>query len=193
MQQHFERYGIYYLIGMVILIGIAVCFVAYRPIVGTELSNDNADWGNFGAFFWGLGTMCFTLLNAIIFYAIYQRLYRKQFFDTYRAALEGLMRNCKNPKDARIDIVNMAGVLGGMSNVSAFNKNVREGIEHLLNDCFNYLDSPSNDGLSTLIGKLTAFQICLITNEYHGNFAPDASQSNDTRNDVTALLSHWLR
>lgn len=185
MKQHFERYGIYYLIGMVILIGIAVCFVAYRPFVGTELSDDNADWGNFGAFFWGFGTMCFTLLNAIIFYAIYQRLYRKQFFDTYRTALEGLMRNCKDPKDARIDIVNMAGVLGGMSNVSAFNKNVREGIEHLLNDCFNYLDSPSNDGLSKLIGKLTAFQICLITNVYYGDFAPDASQSNDTKNDNT--------
>lgn len=84
MQQHFERYGIYYLIGLVFLIGIVVCFVIYRPAVGTELSDDNADWGNFGAFFWGLGTMCFTLLNAIIFYAIYQRLYRKQFFDTYR-------------------------------------------------------------------------------------------------------------
>jgi len=185
MQQYLKRYGIYYLIGLVFLIGIVVCFVVYRPAAGTELSDDNADWGNFGAFFWGLGTMVFTLLNTIVFYAIYQRLYRKQFFDTYRAALEGLMHSCKDPKAARIDIVNMAGVLGGMSNVSAFNKNVREGIEHLLNDCFNYLDSPSNDGLSALIGKLTAFQICLITNEYHGDFAPDASQSNVTKNDNT--------
>lgn len=185
MKQHFERYGIYYLIGVVFLIGLLVCLAIYRPAVGTEISNQNADWGNFGAFFWGLGTMAFTLLNTIVFYAIYQRLYRKQFFDTYRAALEGLMRNCKDPKDARIDIVNMAGVLGGMSNVSAFNKHVREGIEHLLNDCFNYLDSPSNDGLSALIGKLTAFQICLITNEYHGNFAPDTAQSSDTKNANT--------
>ena len=91
------------------------------------------------------------------------------------------MRNCKDPKDARIDIVNMAGVLGGMSNVSAFNKNVREGIEHLINECLSYLNAPSNDELSALLGKLTAFQICLITNVYHGDFAPDASQSNDTK------------
>lgn len=185
MKQHFERYAIWYMIAVVLIVGIVIFFVIYRPAVGSGVSGNNDDWGNFGAFFWGLGTMCFTLLNAIIFYAIYQRLYRKQFFDTYRTALEGLMRNCKDPKDARIDIVNMAGVLGGMSNVSAFNKNVREGIEHLLNGCFNYLDSPSNDGLSTLIGKLTAFQICLITNVYYGDFAPEASQSNDTKNDNT--------
>lgn len=185
MKQHFERYGIYYLIGLVFLIGIVVCFVVYRPAVGTELSDDNADWGNFGAFFWGLGTMVFTLLNTIVFYAIYQRLYRKQFFDTYRAALEGLMHSCKDPKAARIDIVNMAGVLGGMSNVSAFDKNVREGIEHLINKCLSYLNAPSNDDLSALLGKLTAFQICLITNVYNGEFAPDASQSNDTKNDNT--------
>ena len=181
MKEHIERYLIYYLIGLVFAIGIVVLVAAYRPAVGTELSDDNADWGNFGAFFWGLGTMCFTLLNAIIFYAIYQRLYRKQFFDTYRTALEGLMRNCKDPEDARIDIVNMAGVLGGMSNVSAFNKNVREGINHLLNECFAYLDAPKKGDLSTLFGRLTAFQICLITNEYHGDFAPDAAKSSDTK------------
>lgn len=185
MKQHFERYGIYYLIGVVFLIGLLVCLAIYRPAVGTEISNQNADWGNFGAFFWGLGTMAFTLLNTIVFYAIYQRLYRKQFFDTYRAALEGLMHSCKDPKAARIDIVNMAGVLGGMSNVSAFDKNVREGIEHLINECLRYLNAPSNDDLSALLGKLTAFQICLITNEYHGNFAPDTAQSSDTKNANT--------
>ena len=185
MKQHFERYLIFYLIGLMFVIGIVVLVAAYIPTVGTKISDDNADWGNFGAFFWGLGTMCFTLLNAIIFYAIYQRLYRKQFFDTYRAALEGLMHSCKDPKAARIDIVNMAGVLGGMSNVSAFDKNVREGIEHLINECLSYLNAPSNDDLSALLGKLTAFQICLITNVYNGEFAPDASQSNDTKNDNT--------
>lgn len=67
MKQHLERYGIYYLIGMVISIGIVVCVAAYRPAVGTDISDKNADWGNFGAFFWGFGTMCFTLLNAKYF------------------------------------------------------------------------------------------------------------------------------
>ena len=185
MKEHFERYLIFYLIGVMFVIGIVVLVAAYIPTVGTKISDDNADWGNFGAFFWGLGTMCFTLLNAIIFYAIYQRLYRKQFFDTYRTALEGLMRNCKDPKDARIDVINMAGVLWGMSNVSAFSKTVREGIDYLLNECFAYLNASPKGNLSALIGKLTAFQICLITNVYYGDFAPDASQSNDTKNDNT--------
>jgi len=185
MKQHFERYLIFYLIGLMFVIGIVVLVAAYRPAVGTELSDENADWGNFGAFFWGLGTMCFTLLNAIIFYAIYQRLYRKQFFDTYRAALEGIMRSSSNLKAAHIDVINMAGVLWGMSNVSAFSKTVREGIDYLLNECFAYLNASPKGNLSALIGKLTAFQICLITNVYYGDFAPDASQSNDTKNDNT--------
>ena len=60
-----------------------------------------------------------------------------------------------------------------------------EGIDYLLNECFAYLNASPKGNLSALIGKLTAFQICLITNEYHGDFAPDASQSNDTKNDNT--------
>ena len=47
------------------------------------------------------------------------------------------------------------------------------------------LEAPSNDDLSALLGKLTAFQICLITNVYHGTFAPDTSLSSDTKKDNT--------
>lgn len=181
MKQHLERYGIYYLIGMVISIGIVVCVAAYRPAVGTDISGKNADWGNFGAFFWGFGTMCFTLLNAIIFYAIYQRLYRKQFFDTYRDVLDRLIINITDSKVTRLGLINMIGVLGGMSNVSAYNIHVREGINHLIIECSKYLENPNDNSLSGLLGKLTAFQICLIANEYNGDFAPHASQSNDTK------------
>lgn len=175
MKRYFERYGIYYLIGVVILIGILVCFAAYRPAVGTDISGKNADWGNFGTFFWGFGTMCFSLLNAIIFYAIYQRLYRKQFFDTYRDVLDRLIINITDSKATRLGLINMIGVLGGMNNVSAYNTHVREGINHLIIKCSKYLENPNDNSLSELLGKLNAFQICLIANEYKGNFAPNAS------------------
>ena len=72
-----------------------------------------------------------------------------------------------------------------MSNVSAFNKNVREGIDYLLNESFSYLDTSSTDNLSALIGKLTAFQICLITNEYHGDFTQDTTKCSDTKKEKT--------
>lgn len=76
MKEHFERYGIYYLIGMIILIGIVVCFVAYRPAVGSVMSDKNVDWGNFGDFFWGFGVMCFSALNVYVFWRIQQQMLR---------------------------------------------------------------------------------------------------------------------
>ena len=169
MKQHFERYGIYYLIGVVFLIGLLVCLAIYRPAVGTEISNQNAAWGDFGAFFWGFGTMCFTLINIIIFYAISQRLYRKQFFDTYRDALERLTHSITDKKATHLNIVNIIGFLGGLYKVTAFNSDVKEEVLHLMAECAAYLKDPQDNRLSELLGKLTAFQVCLIVNEYKGD------------------------
>ena len=151
---------------MVILIGIVVCFVAYRPVVGTDLSYQNADWGSFGAFFWGFGAMCFTLLNVIVFYHIEQRIYRKQFFDTYRVVIEKIIHDIKDNKALKLDFIDMTGVLGGISNVSAYNTSVKNQAAYLLSRIQNYQNKSDNDELASLVGELTAYQICLITNEH---------------------------
>lgn len=167
MKQHFERYWIYYLIGLIFLIGIVVCFAIYKPAVGSELSNNNADWGNFGAFFWGLGTMCFTLFNVIVFYHIEQRLYRKQFFDTYRVVIEKIIHNIKDQEQLKLDLIDMIGVLAGINNVSAYNECVKNQADNLVTKIQNYSANKNNEELAKLVGELTAFQLCLISNEHH--------------------------
>ena len=43
---------------------------AYKPNFSATFSTNNADWGNFGDFFWGLGTMLLTALNVYVFYRL---------------------------------------------------------------------------------------------------------------------------
>ena len=178
MKEHFERYGIYYLIGMVILIGIVVCFVAYRPVVGAEISNKNEDWGNFGAFFWGFGTMCFSMLNVIIFYIISQRLYKKQIFDTYRDALDRLIRNLTDKKALSLNMINLISFLTGIYKEATVNKEVRDRAVYLMAECSAYLKAPSEIALPDLLGDLTAFQISLLINEYHQKENQDQSNTD---------------
>ena len=178
MQQHFERYGIYYLIGLIILIGIVVCFAAYRPVVGTDISNQNADWGNFGAFFWGFGTMCSTLLNAIIFYIISQRLYKKQIFDTYRDALDRLINNLTDKKAFSLNMINLISFLAGIYKEAIFNNAVRDRAIYLMAECSAYLKDSKVIALPDLLGELTAFQISLLINEYHEEENQDQSNTD---------------
>ncbi len=50
------------------LIMLCIWWFAYRPIFSGGYSSVNADWGGFGDFFWGLGTMLLTGLNVYVFH-----------------------------------------------------------------------------------------------------------------------------
>lgn len=178
MKQHFERYWIYYWTGVVILIGIVVCFVAYRPTVGTEMSNKNADWGDFGAFFWGFGTMCFTLLNVIIFYIISQRLYRKQIYDVYRDAFNSLLnayvpQNENSNENDKVEfnaalsksLICMIGILGGISESHSYKKEVEKYSAKLMNVASVFAQRATTKGaFREYVSELAGFQICLLNN-----------------------------
>ena len=43
---------------------------AYKPNFSTTFSSSNVEWGGFGDFFWGLGTMLLTALNVYMVYNI---------------------------------------------------------------------------------------------------------------------------
>lgn len=50
---------------------LCVWFFAYRPTFSIwTYSTENTDWGGFGDFFWGLGTMLLTGLNVYVFYKL---------------------------------------------------------------------------------------------------------------------------
>lgn len=54
----------------VALVMLLVWYFAYRPVFSEEFSIENVDWGGFGDFFWGLGTMLLTALNVYVVYMI---------------------------------------------------------------------------------------------------------------------------
>ena len=58
----------------IIIILLCVVLFAYKPHFAETLSNNNADWGNFGQFFWGLGTMLFTALNVVVLVFVNEQL-----------------------------------------------------------------------------------------------------------------------
>lgn len=183
MKQHFERYWIYYLIGVIVLVGIVVCFSAYRPAVGTNISDKNADWGDFGSFFWGLGTMCFTLLNVIIFYSISQRLYRKQIYDVYRDAFNSLLnayvaQNEKGNDNDEVEfnaeitksLIYMIGILGGIGEAHTYKKEVEKYSAKLMNRASVFAHQVATKGaFREYVSELAGFQICLLNNRVANN------------------------
>ena len=52
----------------ILIVLLCVGAFVYKPHFSDSLSGNNADWGNFGDFFWGLGTMLLTGLNVYVFY-----------------------------------------------------------------------------------------------------------------------------
>jgi len=54
----------------ILIVLLCVGAFVYKPHFSNSLSGNNADWGNFGDFFWGLGTMLLTALNVYVFYKL---------------------------------------------------------------------------------------------------------------------------
>lgn len=54
----------------ILIVLLCVGAFVYKPHFSDSLSGNNADWGNFGDFFWGLGTMLLTALNVYMVYNI---------------------------------------------------------------------------------------------------------------------------
>ncbi len=77
MKEHFEKYLVYYLIVSVILASAGIFWGVYFPHFSHDISENNMDWGNFGAFFWGFGTMCFTGLNVYFFASLTNNIKRQ--------------------------------------------------------------------------------------------------------------------
>ena len=60
---------IFAFVGIAIILLSIWCF-AYRPVFSGDYAIENTEWGGFGDFFWGLGTMLLTALNVYLMYRI---------------------------------------------------------------------------------------------------------------------------
>lgn len=54
----------------ILIVVLCVLLFAYWPHFADDLSDKNADWGDFGQFFWGLGTMLLTALNVWVLFSV---------------------------------------------------------------------------------------------------------------------------
>lgn len=189
MTEHFEKHWIKYAFGMVVIIGLIIYITAYIPHFGHSISDNNSDWGDFGTFFWGLGTMCFTVINIIVFYFIYQRLYRQQFLETYRKVLDKILYNLNNNMQ-HVALIDMMGVLGGINNNSAYSRSVRDNAGYLLYECDKYskCKTPNKDYTSDFVSELVSFQLSLITNHSDENYK--TTKNMKTKNIKSTII--WI-
>lgn len=84
-----KRYW-YIIIAIIVFIGIGLLVwgVLYRPHFSASISGDNADWGEFGQFFFGLGTMFLSGLSAFIMLGIDTHLHRSNIVKQYEDHLK---------------------------------------------------------------------------------------------------------
>lgn len=54
----------------ILIVLLCVGAFVYKPHFSDSLSGNNADWGNFGQFFWGLGTMLLTALSVWVLFSV---------------------------------------------------------------------------------------------------------------------------
>lgn len=73
------------------IIMLSIWWFAYKPVFSCDYSSANSEWGGFGDFFWGLGTMLLTALNVLMVYkvnhSIEQNRRAKDKFEIQRAII----------------------------------------------------------------------------------------------------------
>lgn len=180
--KNLKRYAILYMIAAVLIASVVMFFIVYRPTVGAGASDSNAFGSNFGAFYWGFGTMCFTLINAILFYMINQNIQRKSFYDVYRQALGKVidasldLLYTTKPNNDNIQVVlnkqlkssmiHMNGILGGIKESNMFSHKVEKYAMDLFDKGTTLLTTEASfDDFTNFIGDLSGFQVCLLNNK----------------------------
>ena len=62
-------------LGIIIVVILGIWLFVYLPNVGSNISSANDDWGYFGEFFWGLGSMLLTGLNVFVLVLLNKQLH----------------------------------------------------------------------------------------------------------------------
>lgn len=175
----------------VLVVGAFVFLLCYKPNFSSELSGDNTDWGNFGQFFFGLGTLLVAIITAYIMLGVDTQLHRSNTINIYEERLRRL-RNILNddikhipPKELESAYMDMQIGLERIKDNDNFSSEVRERAETLFNgvsifdimSLTNYLSSIKEQDevdechmemykqLATLVGVLAGFVVCLVNNK----------------------------
>lgn len=146
---------------VVLIIGLSVWAFAYVPNFSDKISGDNADWGGFGNFFWGLGTMLLTALSVYFMYRINSSIeHNRQAKDKFEIQKE-IIREYKSLRDKclirvnsnqfQVDAIYIAQLesflreLRGYRNIFPFlTDNIKRNSLNILQDKLRILQDPNS-------------------------------------------------
>lgn len=175
----------------VLVVGALVFLLCYKPNFSSELSGDNADWGNFGQFFFGMGTLLVAIVTAYIMLGVDTHLHQSNMINVYEKRIKRLRDILNNdikhisPKELESAYMDMQIGLERIKDNDNFSSEVRERAETLFNGVSifdikpltNYLDSIKEQDevdechvemykqLAKLVGVLAGFVVCLVNNK----------------------------
>lgn len=169
---------------VVFAIGLGICAYLYLPQFTNTLSGDNSDWGNFGQFFFGLGTMVFTAISAFVMLGIDTQLNRSNIISKYETLLKSYRRipKLKDKDSISTYHVDMQIFLSMLSLNNNFSCSVQNHAKELYKEVAKFnmvafakyiVDGNAGEGINgevlkskyiEIMGKLGALLIVLITN-----------------------------
>lgn len=177
-------------ISVIVAVGL-VFLLCYKPNFSSELSGDNADWGNFGQFFFGLGTLLVAIVTAYIMLGVDTQLHRSNTINIYEERLRRLRNILNNdikkipPKELESAYLDMQIGLEMIKDNDNFSWEVRKRAEQLfagvsifdIKPMTNYLAKSEEQDevderctelylqLVKLVGCLAGFVVCLVNNK----------------------------
>ena len=177
-------------IGVIVVVAL-VCLLCYKPNFSSELSGNNADWGNFGQFFFGLGTMLVAMVTAYIMLGVDTQLHRSNTIKIYEKRVRKLRDVLNNdikqisPKELASAYLDMQLGLAMVKDNDNFSSEVRERAEVLfsgvsifdIKPLTNYLATAKEqdevdercakmyEQLAEIVGVLAGFVVCLVNNK----------------------------
>ncbi len=177
----------------VVAVLILVWLFCYKPNLGSELSGENADWGNFGQFFFGLGTLLVAIVTAYVMLGIDTQLHRSGSIKLYEKTLRRFRTTITkdimeiSPYELKTAYMDMYMMLAIIELDKNFSRSVNKKAEDLFNETIAfssailtieaYLKEAKNKAdfdehfsetytkIASLISDLSGFIVCLSTND----------------------------
>lgn len=147
--------------GITLLTLVLVWFFAYRPNFSHTPACNNVDWGGFGDFFWGLGTMLLTALNVFVFYRL-TNIYGQSEQERDKNALKLQQRQFEYEQKIAI-IKDLRVIMVGIYNTHKMTEEMRSDLYGILNriQVLRNIYSCENlcQKITDLRGKLLDFEI----------------------------------
>lgn len=174
---------------LIVIAMLGVWFYAYRPTFSTStFSSSNSDWGGFGDFFWGLGTMLLTALNIYIFYKVNAIIEKNKLAKDKLEMENDRINEYKSLRDECLKRISADVFVVDTNYIAQLDSYIRE--LRRFENIFPFLrDERKRDALNTLQKNLRLLHDPKSLNEWSKTHSKDEL---DSLNCVTYSFSEWI-